>query len=634
MKCPWCGSLNPTDATACMRCHAHLATPSVIQLGQIIGRQYRVERFVGSGAVGQVYAGLDVGLNRPVALKVMSSDLLRHPTARARMEKEAKILARLHHPNVVEIHAVVDHQGVPVLALELITGGTLADRIERGPLPVPQALRLMRQLLAGMDAIHAADIVHRDIKPGNILLANNDLPKIADLGIAHDAGATRITKTGSHPGTPAYMSPEQVRGETISPRTDVYACGIVLYEMLTGRLPFDATAEFDMLRAHVDTPPDLSRLPSNTPSHIVAAIGRALAKDPRQRWASAREFADALEHAPAVPRPTPYVSTPHPPIPAPPDRPVPPPSPLPRIVGGVVLVGLLVFGLMNLLASKNETTAKPAILPTPPQPTKTPVFLPTPPQPTKTPVFLPTPPQPTKTRGVICKNNMVGIPAGSIGDISVSSFCIDQTEVTTRAYADCVASGSCAPATTVWRSNLSKLDAEAQERAVAGERKLCNANAPDRGDHPVNCVNWDQAVVYCQWAGKRLPEQSEWEYVARNPSKETKYPWGDEEPSDDLVCFRGGQIPRNHTCPAMFGRASKEFHVYGMAGNVWEWTATSAQKRSDCASRRINRGGSWYTPSDNGGGPETFEGAIRGSSGGCEESAGTMIGFRCVSTPL
>jgi serine/threonine-protein kinase len=260
-----------------------------------VNGRFRIEKYLGSGATAQVYEAVDVRLERRVALKILDEGLLHHPTALTRMEREAKALARVRHPNVIDIFDVDEYHGRKILALELAPLGTLATRIRaEGAQSVERAVTIMTQLLGGLAAIHGVGLVHRDMKPSNILITESGAVKIADLGIALEEEGTLITRTGARLGTPEYMSPEQIRGPKVDKRTDIYACGIILYELLVGQVPFKADSEFEVFDAHVRVKPDMGRLPPSVPERIRSALSRALEKDPEDRWPGARAFADAL----------------------------------------------------------------------------------------------------------------------------------------------------------------------------------------------------------------------------------------------------------------------------------------------------------------------------------------------------
>jgi serine/threonine-protein kinase len=189
---------------------------------------------------------------------------------------------------------VFEHESALILELEFVEGGTLADRLRSSPLPLSEARRVMAGILGGLAAIHDAGVVHRDIKPANILLTRDGTPKIADLGVARDMTALPMTGTGTKLGTTEYMSPEQIREEQVGPATDIYACGILVHELVTGSVPFDAANEFDLIAAHLRQAPNLTLLESKAPPEVVHAVARALAKAPAHRWTSARELGQVL----------------------------------------------------------------------------------------------------------------------------------------------------------------------------------------------------------------------------------------------------------------------------------------------------------------------------------------------------
>jgi len=363
-----------------------------------------------------VYAAIDTHLNRRVALKVLNADLVDHPTARARMEIEAKALAGISHPNVVKINNVLTVDRSLTLELELVTGGTLAQRIASGPIPAHAAIRIMTGVLSGLDAIHGAGLIHRDMKPANVLMTENGEPKIADLGIAHQRDGERITRTGASLGTPEYMSPEQVRGLPVSRATDIYACGVILYEMLRGMPPFEGTSEYDVAEAHVNQPPNLTALQQWAPPSLIHAVAKALEKQPERRWRTALELRAALQSAIDAPaQPLPLAPVPQTPEPHAETREGTPPPPRrshfwqPARLGiagavGLVLVGLAALGLIGVVMAvavfllADSQAPAPTRKPSPtvtqeraPEPAPTRASLPDPPDPSPTPDPVPAP---------------------------------------------------------------------------------------------------------------------------------------------------------------------------------------------------------------------------------------------------
>jgi serine/threonine protein kinase len=297
--CNACGRGNPPESNACERCGADFGLGGNAEGGlapetRVGGQRYEVSRHLGQGGMGSVYLASDTRLDREVAIKLLNRDLIGHPTARARMEREAKAMARLNHPNVVDIYDIMDHEGTLALVIEFVEGGALTKRLEAGALPWEAATALIDGVLSGLHAIHAVGLVHRDLKPDNVLMASADTPKITDLGVAHDSTGRGMTRQGARLGTPEYMSPEQIKGLTVDARTDVYACGVVLYELLTGSVPFVGESDFDTWKAHTDLAPDLDRIDSAVPAHLNEVVRRALQKDPNDRFSTAEAMREAL----------------------------------------------------------------------------------------------------------------------------------------------------------------------------------------------------------------------------------------------------------------------------------------------------------------------------------------------------
>lgn len=321
LHCPRCGNLNPSDARQCLRCASQLNEsagsapsfgsdqqdpdePVIADLtGTTLHGRYRIEAELGRGGMGTVYRATDTRLSRQVALKVLAAELVAHPTARRRMAQEANALARIEHPNVVRVLDVFDHGAAMVLVLELITGGDLAGRIRRGALAPAEAATVLTGILNGLGAIHAANLVHRDIKPDNVLLASGLVPKLTDLGVARDAQSAQKTQLGARIGTPEYMSPEQAQGIPVDRRSDLYSAGLVFYEMLTGTLPFAGTTELDLLAARVQREPDLSALPREALPYL-SFLNTALARTPDGRFATAESMLAALADPDSLPNST------------------------------------------------------------------------------------------------------------------------------------------------------------------------------------------------------------------------------------------------------------------------------------------------------------------------------------------
>jgi serine/threonine-protein kinase len=256
---------------------------------------YRIVGLLGSGGMGQVFRAHDSKLNRDVALKVLPRAYELDPDRRARFRREALALAALNHPHIAAIYGIEESHRFQALVLELVDGVTLAARIGDGPLPVIEALTLAQQIADALQAAHEKGIVHRDLKPANIKMTPAGVLKVLDFGLAKAAGDSAPASVSDSPplpgdtrvgvvvGTAAYMSPEQARGDEVDPRTDVWAFGCVLFEMLAGRRAFEADAASGSIAKVLDDEPDWTRLPKDTPARIHQLLRRCLEKDPRKR---------------------------------------------------------------------------------------------------------------------------------------------------------------------------------------------------------------------------------------------------------------------------------------------------------------------------------------------------------------
>jgi hypothetical protein len=252
--------------------------------------------------MGIVFRVRESALDREVALKVLTFDAMLNPDAYTRFEREAKLAARLDHPNIVPIFAVGQRGGIAFYTMRLVRGGSVEQLLTGGtPLPAPRAIGILRDVASALDYAHANGVVHRDIKPANVLLGESGHAMVADFGIARgfggetQPGSTTASSTGVV-GSPAYMSPEQWRGEKVDGKADQYALGVLAYELFSGKRPFGDASLQDLLRMHLTAdPPDLRVVSDDVPAHANAAIRRAMAKDPADRFASATAFVAALE---------------------------------------------------------------------------------------------------------------------------------------------------------------------------------------------------------------------------------------------------------------------------------------------------------------------------------------------------
>ncbi|MCB8986184.1 MAG: serine/threonine protein kinase [Ardenticatenaceae bacterium] len=274
---------------------------------QLIGQQigpYEIRTHIARGGMADVYQAFDVNLQRKVALKVMLAQLSADTQFVQRFRREAQTVAQLEHPNIIQVYGIgLTPNQQPYIAMPFIEGGSLRDTLEllsrRGELlPTTQALAIVRQMADALRVAHAAGIVHRDIKPSNILLRPDGTPVLVDLGIAAVQSAPKLTQTGTLIGTPNYMSPEQARGDRLDGRSDLYSLGVILYEMLAGKRPFEADDPLAVLHMHVyEEPVPLEQIRQDLTPHTRYVVQAAMQKTPMSRFQSAADMINAIDQA-------------------------------------------------------------------------------------------------------------------------------------------------------------------------------------------------------------------------------------------------------------------------------------------------------------------------------------------------
>ena len=538
-------------------------------LGKTIGR-VRIEKLLARGGMAEVYLGTHLTLERPVAIKLLQSHIEEDPDLLERFHREAKVVAGLRHSNIVQIYDFDAIDGHPYIVMEFLRGPTLAnylrglhDKNER--IPLQQVSRLLNRLTAALDYAHGQGVIHRDIKPGNIMLQKNsgEFPVgqpltddvdivLTDFGLVRIAHATTQTAAGTVSGTPAYMSPEQARGDKTDHRTDIYSLGIVLYEMLAGRVPFEADSQLTVIYMHIkNTPPPIPGIPEP----IQAVIDRTLAKDPEDRYQSsgelAAEFARAIkkeQKTDAVIETRVVAPEPKEAPPVQEQRQKPARSRAWLAVGAFSFVCLLAFGA----GAWGLTSFRPSISP----PTST-----VPPTVSNFTATLPVP----VTGGLPAAEGMVKVPGATyeVGlspadqyhsaakQVELKDFWIDQYQVTNEQYAKFVQETG-GPTPEIW---------------------------PGDTDHPVRGVLWEQAAAYCSWLNKRLPTEAEWEAAGRGTGTEPRlYPWG----NDPTASGQTSGFPDEDT----YAIGTLSFNkspsgVFDLIGNVWEWVGEPYENVQD-----------------------------------------------------
>jgi serine/threonine protein kinase len=536
-------------------------------LGKTIGK-VRIEKLLARGGMAEVYLGTHLTLERPVAVKLLHSHIEEEPTLLERFHREAKVVAGLRHPNIVQIFDFDTSDGHPYIVMEYLQGPTLANYLrglhkQNERIPQHQVARLLKALTDALDYAHGQGVIHRDIKPGNILLHSktngipldkpltNDVEAIlTDFGLVRIVNAATQTASGMVSGTPAYMSPEQARGDKTDHRTDIYSLGIVLYEMLAGRVPFEADSTMAVIYMQIHTPPP--PIP-DIPPEVQAVMDRALVKEPNERYQSSKEMAidfflsigmTAEAKTISEPYPVSHVPTQAPAKPEPDSAPEP--DSVPKPARSRKWIGVGVFSFICLLALGAGIWRLSSALPSFLNPTNTVSSTTTSPAAT---VSVPNTGNLPEAKGMVevtSGNYEVGLsPADEYHiapkTIPLDSFWIDQYQTTNANYEQFMTDTG-TPPPEVW---------------------------PAEENHPVRGVTWEQALAYCEWKKKRLPSEPEWEVAGRGSGATPQlYPWGNDPTADGQAL----QLPDQDTYA--IGTQSfnqSPFGVFDMVGNVWEW---------------------------------------------------------------
>jgi len=620
--------------------------------------KYEILEEIGRGGFAVVYKARDTTLDRIVALKVLRAHVAEDNTFVRRFKQEARTAAALYHPHIVTIYEVGEEAGQHYLAMAFLPGQTLDERLAaaKGPLPLEQTVSILEQVASALDAIHQRGLVHRDVKPTNIMVDDAGQATLLDFGIVRAADGTQLTTTGAVMGTPQYMSPEQAEGDQVDHRSDVYALGVVAYQMCTGRAPFDDVSPLVVLRLHADkSPPRPRELNTHLPVAVERVLLKALAKKREERYQRAgelaRELREAMEAAERARQRQEQLAERYEQLKAavatqdwgevlalggqiqaldPGYRDVPQlmelasehlrhgrrPS-VPAWAWGAGVVGLVILvaigvALAPRLLEVISTTPKTVTAPPTREPTRKPA-------PDTTSVPIEPPALSTGGTWIRPADGMVMVYVQA-GEFQMGS---DDNDVNYALLLCSEDRGDCdrerfedeQPVHTValggfwidqtevtnaqYRGCVEAGDCEPPSSRTSSTRDEYYGNS-DYDDYPVIWVSWYQARTFCEWAGARLPTEAEWEYAARGPDG-LVYPWGDRPPNDTLAscCDYVGDTTRVSSYP---GGASW-CGALDMAGNVWEWMAdwygsypSERQVNPTGPSSgevRVLRGGSW-----------------------------------------
>jgi len=551
-------------------------------IGQTLNNRYMISTRLGKGAMGIVYRATDTQTGREVALKVISSQLAIEPEILERFKREGEALRQLKHPNIVEYIDAFEYQEQYVIVMEHVPGGNLFDMQRQGRMPIERVCQIALDLCDALIRAHRLNIIHRDIKPENVLMSQNGTPKLADFGLARLSQDTRMTRSGTQFGTPPYMAPEAWEGKTLDAQADIWSLGVLMFEMLTGRVPYNADTPLAVMnQVFTSQPPDLKRLRSNLPRHLVKIIKRMLAHDKKQRYQTMREVAVDLERNQAAPPPV-HTNA----------------KRLAMLGLGLIFIAGLVTGGIVLADNRRSSQVSAA-----PPATQAPIedgqeedgatilaatelttatVTPTPgvgstitAEDGATLVFIP--------EGEFIMGSDTAEEAQPVHRVNLAAFWIDQTEVTNAMYRKCVDDGACK-----------------QPRSTHSSSHPLYYGNPEFDNYPMIRVDWHTAKAYCSWAGRALPTEAQWEKAARGTTGRI-YPWGNDLPNGGLLNYNNdvGDVTEVGSYPS----GASIYGVLDMTGNVFEWTTTlykpypyeadDGREDLSVSDARVLRGGAW-----------------------------------------
>jgi eukaryotic-like serine/threonine-protein kinase len=667
-------------------------------VGQLVGDKYKIERWVGEGGFAVVYRAQHTIWKQPVAIKffsgLSSAPVELRQQLRDAFIQEGALLTQLSSECTGIVQArdtgvctTPSGAWVPFIVLEWLDGCTLTEALEQGQaagarrLELGQMIGLLAQVAAALDLVHARGVAHRDVKPDNLFVIGGDarhpnaVLKLLDFGVAKlmttsARKATLLTKTGTNvvPFTPHYGAPEQYSrafGAT-GPWTDVFSLALVAVELLAGKSPLAGSDLSELALASMDRQlrPTPRALGVPVSDEVEAVFARALAVEPPERFARAGEFWSALEAAARGSVRATVVSSIHPAALAAPAH-----SRRWRARGlaGVVAALGVIAGAAWLPDRGEHTPSAGAIAPALPESSPAPA--------PGTNAIVVSAAISAAPQALACPDGMAEIAAGQFFQgsdadealpnekpahaVRLDAYCIDLHEVTAHEYTACSDVGKCKRAAV--EVDWPEITDDEREAYSA----LCTRDAADKQDHPINCVTWQMADLYCKAQDKRLPTEAEWEYAARGPDGRT-YPWGDEEPSPERLnacgteCAAWGRARKLELEPLYaaddgyaatapvghFPAGRSRFGLYDVVGNVWEWVADwyATYPESEAAApgarphgperdpsgpargeRRVIRGGAW-----NGSYASWLRPSFRYAQVPTARSHG--VGFRCASS--
>lgn len=545
------------------------------RLQAALGPDYAVEGKLGAGGFAIVYLVRDVHLKRKLAVKVLSPDVIASHSVLERFRREAETIAQLSHPHIVPLHFIGQKEGLVYLVMQAVEGGSLWDRLEREKqLPIADAARIFAEVASALAHAHKRGVVHRDIKPQNVLIdRETGRALVTDFGIARTAGGASLTATGMVVGTPTYLSPEQVTGEPSDHRADIYALGVMAYEMLAGEAPFTGATPTAVLMKRLSGPArPLRDVRPEVPQTLAELVDACLATDPNDRLHNAGDITRALTGASPVSGG--HTTSTRLRVTRPKSR----WQSVAGIAGGTAIA--IVASVWAL--SRDRTQAPP-----PPQIDSGMVLIPA----GRYTIGSSAPTDPEATR-----------PAHVV---QLDSFGLDRTEVTVSEYQPFVTAG----------------------RAPAPWPRL-----PANPQVPVTGVVLAEAANYCAWKhpdGGRLPTEAEWEAAARGLGGRT-YPWGFDW---DATAANVNAEKRGPVAVGSFPRGRTPEGLEDMIGNVWEWTSSPYRPYGETpgaaeASLYVIRGGAYNTQ------PQYAKATFRArANSAAARDALEQTGFRCAMSP-